>query len=59
MLHNVWSKYELLLNGTQRTCNTKPVDIELHPDDKLYHSKLHPEPREHEAVSRKELEIIF
>ena len=31
MLYNVLNKYNLLFNGTLRTCKTKPVDIELHP----------------------------
>ena len=36
MLHGVLSKYELPFYGTLCTWKTKPVDIELHPDYKLY-----------------------
>ena len=34
MLYNVLTKYELLLG----IWKIKPVDIELHPEDKTYHS---------------------
>ena len=40
MLHEILSKYELLFGGTLGTSKTKPVDVELQPNDKSHHAKM-------------------
>ena len=50
MVHNIRSKYELLLNGTIVTWKTKPVDIELQPDAKSYYAKPYPVTRAHTYI---------
>ena len=50
MFYNVLTKYAFLFNVTLVTWKTKPVDIELHPGAKPYHSKLYPGPRAQEAI---------
>ena len=59
MVHNIRSKYELLLNGTIVTWKTKPVDIELQPDTRLYHNKPQQIPRAHRDVFNKEEEKLL
>ena len=55
MLRHVLNKYEFLFDGTLRTWNTRPVNIEIQPGAKPYHSKPYPVPRAQEAVFRKEV----
>ena len=58
MLYDVLTKYVLLFYGTLRTCETKPVDIELQAGAKPYNSMPYPVPRAHEAIFRKEVECL-
>ena len=44
MLYGVLTKYEFIIDGTIVTWKTKPVDIELHPGAKPFHSKTLPVP---------------
>ena len=59
MLYNVLTKYEYLFNRTIGIWKTKPVDIELHPGAKPYHSKPYPVPHSCGAVFKREVECLW
>ena len=48
-----------MFDGSLGSCKTKPVDIELQPEEKPYHAKPYPVTRAHKAVSCKEVERLF
>ena len=50
MLYGVLTKYKFIFNRTLGTCKMKPVEIELQPGAKYYHSKPYPVPLSHESV---------
>ena len=58
ILHDVLTRYELLLDGTLGTWRTKHVDIELQAGAKPYRSKPYPVPRAHDTVFHKEVERL-
>ena len=55
----VFSKYKLLFSGTLGNRKTKPVDIELKLDAKMYRKKPSPVLKAHISVFRKEEQNIF
>ena len=58
MLHFLPTKYEFLFCQPLVTWETKHVDIEVQPDSKPYHTKPYPVPMSHEAVLKKEVELL-
>ena len=51
-------KYESLFDGSLGTWNSKPIDIELKPDVKPYHTKPYPVPYSQEAKLKMECERL-
>ena len=56
--NNVLSKYKSIFDRTVSTYKTKPINIELKPYAKPYHSRSHPVPRAHESVFKKYVDSI-
>ena len=59
IIHDVLSKYKFLFDRMIGTWKTKPVDIELQPDTRLYHNKPQQIPRAHRDVFKKEEEKLL
>ena len=53
MVHNVLSKYELILSQTLVTCKTKTLNIGLQKYAKPYDTKPYPVPRSHKVIFNK------
>ena len=58
MLYDVLTKDEFLFYGSLKNWEAKPIDIELQPGPKPYHSNSYPVPRAHGAVFGKEVESL-
>ena len=58
-LHALLCKYKHLFDGTLRTWNKKPHNIELKEGAKPYHSRPFPVPKIHERTLKVELDILI